>query len=218
MRQLDPEIVRHARRAGGEHDDARAEEHRLGDAVGDEHDGLLRLAARCAAAPGSSSRASAHRARRTARPSGSASDRGSARARSRRAAACRRKARRDICLPRPSARPARADRAPARGFRAIGRPRISAGSSTLSITRRHFSSSGCWNTMPMSRDGSNGCAGEPMRTSPASCGVQAGENFQQRGLAAAGRADQRDQLAGLDVERRLARPREIRRRACGRPS
>ena len=49
-----------------------------------------------------------------------------------------------------------------------GRPRISAGSRTFCSTRRHFSSSACWNTMPMSRDGSKGCAAEPMATSPAS--------------------------------------------------
>ena len=40
-------------------------------------------------------------------------------------------------------------------------------------------------------------------------GMQAGEDFQQRGLAAAGRADQRDQLAGLDVERRLRHREEL---------
>src|SRR4029077_20406167 len=39
MRQFNTEIVRHASRPGGEHDHASAEEHRLGDAVGDEHDG-----------------------------------------------------------------------------------------------------------------------------------------------------------------------------------
>ena len=43
MRQLDAEIVGHARRAGGEHDHAGAEKHRLGDAVGDEDDGLPRF-------------------------------------------------------------------------------------------------------------------------------------------------------------------------------
>src|SRR6266545_672418 len=43
MRQLDAEIVGHPRWAGAQHDHASAEEHRLGDAVGDEHDGLLRL-------------------------------------------------------------------------------------------------------------------------------------------------------------------------------
>jgi len=52
----------------------------------------------------------------------------------------------------------------------MGRPRISAGSSTLSITRRHLSSSGCWNTMPMSREGSNGCVFEPIVSSPVSIG------------------------------------------------
>ena len=35
--------------------------------------------------------------------------------------------------------------------------------------RRHFSSSGAWNTMPMSRAGSKGCFAEPMRTVPPSC-------------------------------------------------
>src|SRR5260370_6325674 len=43
MRQLDAEIVGHARGAGGEHDDAGAEKHRLSYPVGDEDDGLLRL-------------------------------------------------------------------------------------------------------------------------------------------------------------------------------
>src|SRR5688500_9325846 len=36
--------------------------------------------------------------------------------------------------------------------------------------RRHFSSSGAWNTMPTSRDGSNGWLAEPMRSSPPSRG------------------------------------------------
>ena len=40
MRQLDAEVVGHAGRPGGEDDHAGAEEHRLGDAVGDEHDRL----------------------------------------------------------------------------------------------------------------------------------------------------------------------------------
>ena len=44
MRQLDIEIVGHAGRAGGQHDDPRAEEHRLADPVGHEHDRLARLA------------------------------------------------------------------------------------------------------------------------------------------------------------------------------
>src|SRR6266480_3456275 len=37
MRQVDPEVVGHARRAGGQHDHPGAEKDRLGDAVGDEH-------------------------------------------------------------------------------------------------------------------------------------------------------------------------------------
>ena len=37
---------------------------------------------------------------------------------------------------------------------------------------RHFSSSGCWNTMPTSRAGSNGTFAEPMVTVPPSCGCR----------------------------------------------
>jgi hypothetical protein len=43
VRQVHAKIVRHARRPGGEHDHPRPEKHRLGDAVGDEHDRLLGL-------------------------------------------------------------------------------------------------------------------------------------------------------------------------------
>jgi hypothetical protein len=43
MRQLDLEIVGHARRPGAEHDHAGAEEHRLRNAMGDEDDGLFGL-------------------------------------------------------------------------------------------------------------------------------------------------------------------------------
>ena len=68
-------------------------------------------------------------------------------------------------------------RAPRRS--SIGRPRISAGSMTLSRIVRHFSSSGCWNTMPMSRAGSNGSFAEP--TSPCRRRADAG----RRGSSAA---------------------------------
>ena len=50
------------------------------------------------------------------------------------------------------------------------------------------------------------------RSDPHLAGVvrmQAGEDLQQRGLAAARRADQRDQLAGFDVERRLRDREEL---------
>ena len=50
----------------------------------------------------------------------------------------------------------------------IGKPNISAGSSTFWSSRRHLSSKGCWNTMPMSRAGSNGWLGEPICASPLS--------------------------------------------------
>ena len=42
---------------------------------------------------------------------------------------------------------------------------------------RHFSSSGCWNTMPMSLAGSNGTASEPIFTVPASCGCRPARIF-----------------------------------------
>src|SRR3954468_2943034 len=57
------------------------------------------------------------------------------------------------------------------------RPRISAGSITFCRMRRHLRSSGAWNTMPTSRDGSNGCDGEPMRSSPPSCGCRPARIF-----------------------------------------
>ena len=38
----------------------------------------------------------------------------------------------------------------------------------LVVRAAHFSSSGCWNTMPMSRAGSNGCARVPIDTRPES--------------------------------------------------
>ena len=100
-------------------------------------------------------------------------------------------------------RRARAGRARGSRLAASGRPRISVGSITLSIMRRHFRSSGAGTPCRCRAPGLNGCAGEPMRTSPASCGVQAGEDFQQGGLAATRRADQRDKFAGFDVERRF---------------
>jgi hypothetical protein len=43
VRQLDREVVGHARRPGGEDDDPAAEKHRLRDAMGDEQDRLAGL-------------------------------------------------------------------------------------------------------------------------------------------------------------------------------
>ena len=64
--------------------------------------------------------------------------------------------------------------------------------------------------MPMSRDGIERLRRRADAHVAGFVGVQPGENLQQRGLAAAGRADQRDQLARLDVERRLGDREEIR--------
>ena len=74
---------------------------------------------RCAAARGSSRRASSRRARRTARPSAGAADRAAARGRARRAAACRPTARAAACRRSRSGRPARAA-ARARASRSAG--------------------------------------------------------------------------------------------------
>ena len=57
--------------------------------------------------------------------------------------------------------------------------------------------------MPMSREGSNGSRGEPMRQFAAIIGVKAGQNFQQRGLAAARWADQCNELSRRHVEGHL---------------
>ena len=217
MRQLDREVVGHARRPGGEDDDAGAEEDRLRDAVGDEQDRLAGLPSRCAAARGSSSRASARRARRTARPSAPAWGRGPARARSPRAAACRPRARRGACPRRPRGRPARAGRAPARGSPSpAGRgSRPAAGRCRGSC--RHFSSSGCWNTMPMSRAGSNGTA-SPSRSSPspASCGCRPARIFSSVLLPQPDGPTSAHELARHDVEARVG-DREVRlARRCRR--
>ena len=59
----------------------------------------------------------------------------------------------------------------------MGRPSSSAGSSTLSRMRRHFSSSGAWNTMPMSRAGSKGWVSEPRRTVPHTWGCRPARIF-----------------------------------------
>ena len=64
--------------------------------------------------------------------------------------------------------------------------------------------------MPMSREGSNGCAADADAHLAGIVRVQAGKDLQQRGLAAAGRADQRDQLACLDVEGRLRDREKLR--------
>ena len=148
-------------RARRHHDHAVGEEHRLGDRMGDEDDGLPRAAPRpraglrprCAAARGSSRRASSRRARRTARPSAGSADRAAAPGRARRAAACRRTARADACRRTRRGRPDRAAAGARSRYFAGPAPDSSAGSSTLSSTERHFSSTAAWNTMPTRETG-----------------------------------------------------------------
>ena len=113
---------------GGDHH-AIGQEHRLGNGVGDEEDGLALLGwrppsrPRRAAARGSSRRGSWRRARRRARPSGGSVDPGSTRDTAKRAAACRPRARPAISR---RTRPGRSSAgAPARARdsrRAGGRP------------------------------------------------------------------------------------------------
>ena len=64
---------------------------------------------------------------------------------------------------------------------------------------RHFNSSACWNTMPMSRAGIERRARVADLDGAAVGLMQPGQDLQHRGLAAAGGADQRDQFAFLHV-------------------
>ena len=114
-----------------------AEQERLVDVVGHEHDGLAELALQRAAAPAAARRARSGRPRRTARPSAGCSGRPRVRGRRRRAAAGRPRAgwgtgRRAS----GRVRRCRAARARARTPRACGVPRSSGTVATLSITVR----------------------------------------------------------------------------------
>src|SRR6185312_1831442 len=168
VRQLDREVVGHPGRPGGEDDDARAEEDRLGDAVGDEEDRLARflpdpeqLEVHLLA------RQRIERAERLVHQH----ELGIVDERARDARCCMPPESSYGRLSSAPARPTSASSARARSRLSFaGRPRISAGRTTLSRIVRHFSSSGAWNTMPMSRLGSDGTAAEPIFTVPASCG------------------------------------------------
>ena len=99
-----------------------------------------------------------------------------------------------------------------------GRPRISAGSRTLSMIVRHFSSSGCWNTMPMSRAGSNGMR---RRADRHACRRRADAG--RPGSSAACVLPQPDgptsdtSSPGIDVEASRRRSRDASSAPCGRP-
>ena len=176
------------------HHDAVGDQHRLVEIVGDEQDGLLGAGVDFQQFGLHRSRASARRARRTARPSAALSDRWRARGRCRRAAACRRRADsgRRFC---ESLRPTRS-----RYFLAVSRsgsprmPFISRPNITFCSAESHGSSSACWNTMPRSWP-------QPLTSRPSTRdaaavrGIEPHGDAQRRGLAAARRPDQRDDLA-----------------------
>ena len=187
---------------GRHHDDARREEHRLGDRVGDEDDRRAASPARSGAAPCSAARASSRRARRTARPSAGAPGRTRARGRSRRAAASRPRAATDSGRRSRRARPARAS--PATRCCALR-----AGPSRASRAAARCSSRRCASRRarrPGRRSRSRGRAAPGARscrsrsTAPARRLDEVADHAQQRRLAAARRADQRDELARVDVE------------------
>ncbi len=95
---------------------------------------------------------------------------------------------------------ARSSRARARAA-ASGRPCTSAGSSTLSITVRQGSRIGFWNTMPMSRARRRHQRFRRPRSLPALARQQAGDQLEQRALAATARAHDGDEFALADRER-----------------
>ena len=93
------------------------------------------------------------------------------------------------------------------------RPRSSTCTSTLSSTFRQSSSTGLWNTMPTSVCGRS-TSRPPTRASPGARQVQARDDPQQRALAAARRADDREEFAFADRKvDRVERMRFARRRA-----
>ena len=147
-----------------------------------------------------------------------ASGRGRARARSRRAAACRRRARRDIC-PRAPCSPTSASRSRARSRLSRSRQAEDFG------RQQHVVDDAApfqqQRLLEHHADVARRIERLRWRADPhlaAVVRVQAGEDFQQRGLAAAGGADQRHKLAGIDVEASPRRSPGTPPRACGRLS
>ena len=162
--------------------------------------------------------ASAHRARPTARPSAPTSGCGSTRVQSPRVAACRPRAHTAACRRSRSDPPCRAAHARVCTAALRGRPRMSAGNSTFSTTVRHFSSNGCWNTMPTSRPGPNPePSAPPICSSPPSCECSPASTFNNVDLPQSGRADQGHHVAGRDVHRHVRHREGILRASCDRP-
>ncbi len=83
---------------------------------------------------------------------------------------------------------------------AFGMPAISSGNATLSVTVRHGKVDSSWNTMPIEACG-------PVTVSPVTDDAaliaveQSADDVEQGRLAAAGRADHREEFARRDVER-----------------
>ena len=83
---------------------------------------------------------------------------------------------------------------------AFGMPAISSGKATFSITVRQGKVDSSWNTMPI--DGCGPVIGLARdRDAAFIVAEQAADDVEQRGLAAAGRADDREEFARRDGER-----------------
>ena len=183
-----------------------AEPGRLADVVRHEEHGELAARARSAPARRAGCRGSSRRARRTARPSAAPGCPGRGCGPARPAGACRRTARAGACgRSRPGA-PCAAARRPAPGARPGAARAACSGTSTLPSTVSHGNSAGSWNIRPGSASPASvdRAAAEP---------VQPGDQVEQGALAAAGGADQADELARA---RRPATPRPGRGRRSPR--
>ena len=147
-RQVDVERALQPAGAVRHHDHAIGELHGFGDVVRDQQRRLVAAAAGSAAPCRRAAGASARRARRTARPSAGSAAATRACARSRRAAACRRRARPGSGARTRRGRPSTTKRR-ARSCRSrFPTPASSSGNATLSMTERHGNADSSWNTMP----------------------------------------------------------------------
>ena len=198
--EVDRDDVGDPARPRRHHHDAVGQEHRLGDRVGDEDDRRAGLARRCAAARPACARGSSRRGRRTARPSAGAAGRRPAPGRWRPAAACRRTAapggaRRS----RPGATSSSSSRDRSRRSARVPAG-SSSGSSTLRRDRAPVEEPGLLERDPVVVVEPGLRAGLPSTSTVPAVGVdQVADQAQQRRLAAAGRPDQRDELARRDV-------------------
>ena len=179
--------------------------------MGDEQHRLARLAGKIALAPDAQKlerhvvARSWRRARRTARPSAAAAGRAAARGRARRAAACRPTARAAACR-RSRSSPAMSESCSARAARGAGvlagqlgrQQHVLQDRAPFQQHRRleDHADVGQWARARRGRRPSTRAGGG---------GPQAGHDAQQRGLAAAARAHQRDELARADRRARCRR-------------